>query len=359
MDDTRLRRLQEFIKPDEALLLSQPSDVTAFSGFNCLVTSEREAFLLIRKHKITLIHASFSPTSTVIVDIQLRPGCFPVQLVKHMQESASEHKLTTVYIDSENLTYEEYRWLKEKCSFLLKPQVREAIWKLKTEKNQEEIAAIASACTCTKQAVLSVQSQLRVGITEKEVATLLFLEMLRGGADATLAFPTIVAFGPHSALPHHQPTSTPLAENMPILIDVGARVNGYCADMTRTFWFGSSPSKEFLDIETIIKLSYQTTFDKLVEALQQKQPVQAKTIDAWAREVIVAAGFGTQFIHTTGHGVGLDIHEPPSLNWRNEALIEPNTIITIEPGIYLPEKFGYRYENTVVVTEQTATELSK
>ncbi len=357
--DARLATLQSSVKPNQAILLSQPSDITIFAGFNCLVTSEREAFLLIRTDDVTLIHSSFSPTSTVFADITLKTGSFPSQLVGHIEESSKVSPIKTLFIDADDLKFEEYRWIKEKCSLEIEPMQKEQIWQLRAAKNELEQQSIAKACEITSQAVTAVISQLRVGMTEKEVRSLLFLNMLQLGADANLAFPTIVAFGPNSALPHHQPTSKILEENMAVLIDVGGRVNGFCADMTRTVWFGPTPSAEFLSIESIVMAAYNAALSGVKTTIAEKKQLAAKTIDAWAREVITRAGFGQQFIHTTGHGLGLDIHEPPSLNWRNEALVATNTVITIEPGIYLQEKFGYRFENTVLITDTDAIELSK
>jgi len=114
--------------------------------------------------------------------------------------------------------------------------------------------------------------------------------------------------------------------------------------MTRTFWFGPNPDSTFTEIKDVVHAAYTAA-----EAIASDQPVTAREVDEAAREVIKKAGYGDEFIHTTGHGLGLEIHEQPSLNWRNTEKIQPNMAITIEPGIYLPGKFGYRYENTLII----------
>ena len=144
---------------------------------------------------------------------------------------------------------------------------------------------------------------------------------------------------------------------MPILIDLGATVNGYHGDMSRTVWFGKKPSPEFLKVEEVVKAAYQEAVSALKN--RQGQQILAKDLDQAARGVITQAGYGKNFIHTTGHGLGLDIHENLSLNWNNEQPILPQMVITIEPGIYLEGKFGYRYENMVVVNDDGAMELMR
>lgn len=196
--------------------------------------------------------------------------------------------------------------------------------------------------------------ELKEGITEIEVKKRISnLFELNNILD--LAFPIIVAFGPNSALPHHQPGEKILQNNMTVLIDIGAKVSDYCADMTRTIWFGKQKSERFIEIESIVLQAYKEVINKMDD---RKTSIKANDLDNAARTYIVSKGYGNQFIHTTGHGLGLSIHEPPSISWSNQTNIEPNMIITIEPGIYLNDEFGYRYENTVLVTKDGTKELT-
>ena len=127
--------------------------------------------------------------------------------------------------------------------------------------------------------------------------------------------------------------------------------------MTRSFWFGDKPTQEYLKVKKTVHQAYQAALAKLTQPLTNQ--LQAKDLDQAARSVISLAGYGPKFIHTTGHGLGLDIHEPPSLNWRNDQEIKPGMVITLEPGIYLNGRFGCRHENTILVTKDGAQELTK
>lgn len=225
-----------------------------------------------------------------------------------------------------------------------------------------EIEALAHANHITHNAITFALSQLTAGMTEQDIQLLIEKNMREQGA-FELAFPTIVAFGDHSALPHHQPSNRPLRGNDAVLIDCGAKWQHYCADVTRTVWFGNTPDPEFAKIENVVKNAYQKavvscklSVVSTVES-QHAAPLQATSLDKTARDLITAAGYGQQFIHTTGHGVGLYIHEQPSLNLHNETVLKPGMVITIEPGIYLEGKFGYRFENSIALTENSAQEL--
>lgn len=117
--------------------------------------------------------------------------------------------------------------------------------------------------------------------------------------------------------------------------------------MTRSFWFGPQPSAEFRRVERVVRAAYRQTLERL-----RHRPTSLTTqhLDEAARTTIANHGYGERFIHTTGHGLGLEIHEPPSLSWQDQAPIQPGMALTIEPGVYLPDQFGYRHENTVLVT---------
>jgi len=187
-----------------------------------------------------------------------------------------------------------------------------------------------------------------------------------------LAFPTIVAFGKNGAMPHYQPQNIKLKPETPILIDFGVNFENYYSDMSRTIWFGKQPSAKFLKAEKAVKKAHQQVLAKLTTAnldLKNKKTdlknseenttksttkieLTAKDLDQAARGEIAQRGFADQFIHTTGHGLGLEIHEPPSLSWQDHTPIKPNMVFTIEPGIYFPGEFGYRHEDTVLMTDQ-------
>lgn len=340
---SRIKVLQEEIKNQEAILLTSPSDIKYYTDFNWLLPLEREALLLITKNHAYLFHASFSPV-TQTADITLFAGCYPNQVVNHFHTILKTDSFSVLKLDAEFLFLHEFQAISKIPNLKTENFDKNIVWSQRLIKDQAELSCIRKAIKISNTAFETVQSQIQVGMTEKEIKELLETTCKNLGGEG-MAFPTIIAFGPHAALPHHQPDDTILKLETCILIDFGARFNGYCSDMTRTIWFGSHPSALFKKIENSVQKAYALALD----LLNNNNEVTAKMLDAKARSSIESDGYGSNFIHTTGHGVGLDIHEPPSLNWNNPQPLEKNMVITIEPGIYLEGELGYRYENTVIL----------
>lgn len=386
--NSRINKLQANIENNQSVLLSSASDVTYFTNFNFLLPEEREAFAFITKNSISLIYTSFSPIDNFSF-INYLKGSYPNQLASHLEKIIIDEKINTILIDDETLFVAELSAIKDKIKDLsIKNYDLNLIRNLRNIKEPYEIENIKIACEVTAQVIEEIKSELKEGITEKEVKILIDRLLEKHGVDE-LAFPTIVAFGSNTALPHHQPSGKlkvepggkfssktndepgdepnsqviTLENNMPVLIDMGAKVAGYCADMTRTFWFGDQPSDKFLEIESIVKNAYSAALGVLkdgsdIESSDNANKIIAKDVDGAARTIITNKGYANYFIHTTGHGLGLSIHEQPSLSWSNTTQILPNMTVTIEPGIYLKEEFGYRYENTVLVTKINSIELT-
>jgi Xaa-Pro aminopeptidase len=216
-----------------------------------------------------------------------------------------------------------------------------------------EIAKIRAAAKITDQVMDVVPQLLQPEITERALAWKLEKTMRDLGADAT-AFPIIVAFGPNSALPHHSPGDRELQQEEIILVDMGAELNGYKSDLTRTFFFGNTKSEKFSSIYNLVHAA-------LVAATANIRP-DVDTVQAhnFAMEIIANAGYRKNFQHGLGHGIGLDIHEEPFLSpYRPVTKIEAGTTITIEPGIYLPGWGGVRIEDLVLVNETGVETISK
>ena len=344
----RIESLQTLIPPDEAWLLSNPTDIHYYTQFDCLVTTEREAYLVVTSTQATLIHSAFSPTSTVPSKIERRQGTFVTQLPDHLRELQKHYSFIKLAVDTTNISHHEFLHLEKVAQITLAPLDRSSITYQQAQKDELEQAAITSAISITTQLFKWIHEVLQPGISEEKVASQLYQKMLQLGGDITPAFPFIVAFGEHTALPHHQPTSKVLELETPVLIDMGARYKNYCSDMTRTFWFGEHPSKEFLKVEKTVFAAY-TAAEEIVLQTNTTNPPLALDVDSAARNIIAEAGYQKEFIHTTGHGLGLSIHEKPSLSWQNHEPLRPGMAVTVEPGIYLPGKFGYRHENTLLI----------
>jgi Xaa-Pro aminopeptidase len=185
---------------------------------------------------------------------------------------------------------------------------------------------------------------VRPGLTERQVARLLETAMADAGADGP-AFETIVAAGPHGAVPHHRPTDRPLDRGDLVTMDFGARYRGYHADMTRTVAVGAPPAPALLETYALVEVAQRAGRAAV------RPGVDARDLDAAARTVIADAGQAANFPHGLGHGVGLEIHEPPLIGYHAAGTIEARTPLTIEPGVYLPGRGGVRIEDTLVVRD--------
>jgi len=216
--------------------------------------------------------------------------------------------------------------------------------RLRAVKDEQELAALGTACAITVAAFSALAAEIEVGAVE--VALARRLEQLFGefGAEDR-AFDSIVAAGAHSAIPHHEPGRRALERGDLLVIDAGARVDGYHADMTRTFVVGADPEPWQVRVHEVVR-------DAQAAATRHYVPGAARlNIDGAAREPITAAGFGDDYTHGLGHGVGLDIHEAPMIGPRSTGTIDANMAITVEPGVYLTGRGGVRIEDTLVVTD--------
>jgi Xaa-Pro aminopeptidase len=222
--------------------------------------------------------------------------------------------------------------------------------RLRAIKDPSEIAAMRSAAAAADEAFKRVIADGLVGRTEREVARALEWEMLERGASGP-SFDPIVAAGPHGALPHAQPRDVTIGPGEMVVIDWGAVVDGYHSDCTRTVLTAGANG----DARGIYELVLAAQLAGL-EAVKAGADVRA--VDSTARDVIEAAGYGEQFGHGLGHGVGLDIHEEPRLSQRAEGELNAGNVVTVEPGVYLAGKFGVRIEDLTVVTAEGAEILT-
>jgi Xaa-Pro aminopeptidase len=220
--------------------------------------------------------------------------------------------------------------------------VDNAFHALRAVKTDRELARITEAARITDAAFVAATSGVEPGITEKALAWQIESAMHELGADGP-GFPVIVAAGPHGARPHHDPSDRPIEEGEPVVIDMGAMVSGYTADLTRTICLGQAPPI-YID-------RYNTVLSAQRRALTRiRASLSGREADAVAREALSAAGFGDQFVHGLGHGVGLNIHEFPSLGQKSDDILEPGHVVTIEPGLYFEGWGGIRIEDLCVVT---------
>ena len=231
-------------------------------------------------------------------------------------------------------------------------QIKNILIQFRQMKDEREISTIHAAAAITDTAMRLVNTLAQPGITEKELAWKLEKVMREDGATG-LAFPVIVASGSNSARPHHEPGDRPLAIGDPIIIDMGAELDGYCSDMTRSFYLGADNIEQFYKIYNIVLEAQQNALDNM------RGGMTGKEIYSLARDIIDNAGYGAEFSHSLGHGVGIEIHEMPRLSsLADDEIIEDGVVVTVEPGIYLSGWGGVRIEDLVQVTEDGVKVLS-
>jgi Xaa-Pro aminopeptidase len=215
---------------------------------------------------------------------------------------------------------------------------------LRTIKDEDEIELIRAACAISCRALEDLLPSIAPGRTERDVARDLENRMLDGGADGR-AFETIVATGSNSAIPHHRPTDRVIALGDLLKIDFGALYEGYHADCTRTFIVGREPEAWQREIFDVVRAAQRAGRHALTPG------AELQGIDDAARDVVREAGYGEQFTHGLGHGVGLEIHEAPMIGYTAAGRLDARTPVTVEPGVYLPGRGGVRIEDTLVVGE--------
>ncbi len=214
---------------------------------------------------------------------------------------------------------------------------------LRLLKNADEVARMKRAAAIAQAALLATLKTLRAGMTEKAIANELIIQLLRAGSDPDMPFQPIVATGPNSANPHAVPTDRELQPGDLLLVDWGAGFEGYFSDITRTFTFGEV-DPELVKIGAVVRAANEAG------RKAGKAGLAAGVVDRAAREVIDRAGYGEFFTHRTGHGLGMEAHEPPYIFTENDLVLAEGMTFTVEPGIYLPGRGGVRIEDDVVVT---------
>jgi Xaa-Pro dipeptidase len=231
------------------------------------------------------------------------------------------------------------------------PDASEVVGSLRVRKDADEIALMRRAVKVAQEALEATIPSIQVGVSEKEIAAELVVQLLRHGSQSELPFAPIVSGGPNSANPHASPSDRKLQPGDLLVVDWGATVDGYISDLTRTFAVGKV-DEEYRKIHQIVLEANSAG------RAAAKPGVPCANVDIAARAVIEKAGYGQYFTHRTGHGIGLEAHEEPYMRGDNLQLLEPGMAFTVEPGIYLPDRNGVRIEDNVVIAEDMAECLS-
>ena len=263
---------------------------------------------------------------------------------------AGRFRLARIGLQPDTLTLQQFRQLAAALKTTRLAPAPDLIHHLRMQKDPTEIQAIRRAVAIAERAFVKLRPSIRPGQTERQIAARLEYLMRTLGADGP-SFPTIVAVGPNASLPHARAGDQSATSGSAILIDWGARLGMYCSDLTRVLFVGRIPPR-------LGKL-YQVVLDAQLKAIQAIKPhVAANRVDAVARRRIRAAGFGQNFRHGLGHGLGLQVHEQPRIAARSKTQLLPGMVFTVEPGIYLPGLGGVRIEDDVAVTPDGVQVLS-
>ena len=330
-----------------AMLITNFVDVSYATGFE-----GDDSWALILSDRIYLI-SDFRYVEQIEVE------CPWVTLVVRKNSLADEvgrlalkHRLDRIGIQGEAVTLRQKQAIDaalKPAKTRLKPTL-DLMSKLRNIKDSHELGITEAAIRIAQEGFLALHPQLRVGMTENEIAGLLVYEMRRRGASNS-AFDSIICAGANGSLPHYRPADVQITGDMALLCDWGALYRGYRSDLTRMIFLGKVPTK--------IREIYKIVLEAQQAAIEAIEPgARAALVDKKARDIIARAGYKKNFGHGLGHGVGRDIHEALSLSAKSTAVLAPGMVVTVEPGIYLPGTGGVRIEDDVLVTHDGCRVLS-
>jgi len=274
--------------------------------------------------------------------------------VEQIKELMKKHNAKSIAVESMQMSVHRLNMFKKSMpeyEFVSTDELSNEISRLRTVKTEWEIEKIQKAQQIAEKAFDEILNFIHEGVTEREISLMLDNTMYKNGAEA-MSFETIALAGKNTSMPHGVPSDYTVKNGDFVLMDFGAVYDGYHSDMTRTVCVGK-PTEEMEKV-------YNIVLEAQLEALSAvKSGITGKQLDSVARDYISDRGYGEAFGHSLGHGVGMEVHELPNASHRSEAVLKPNNVITIEPGIYLPDKFGVRIEDFVVVTENSCRNLTK
>lgn len=341
----RIKKIQDYlhIQNLEAFFITNFFNILYFSGFRTLVPHEREAFLLVTKKNLYIFSDGryadiFKPQDGVSFKLlSSEKG-----LLKHLQEIISEERITKLGFEREDLKWSEYNMFQKSLGIELVPQDRVG-GKIRAVKEKDEIQKIQKACEIGDNCLSDISKLLHIGMTEKEVAWKIESWIREKGLG--IAFDPIVAVDVNSAIPHYDTKNGAgiIKNNSIVLIDMGVQYEEYNSDITRMFFMGRQ-SDEVITVYEVLR----NTQEKTVQQISQIQkPIH---LDTYCRKLITD-NRQSNYSHSTGHGVGLEVHEYPKISSMSDDDLKPGNVFTIEPGIYYSGKWGMRIEDTIVITD--------
>ena len=314
--------------------------------------SERPVVLILEQERATFILPELESSKVSNLEIELityndETGPDPAFI-----EFSNKSRFTEVGIESRTIRHLELDLLQKTEISKSFVDAIDIFATLRMSKSNQEKKMMMNAVDIAQKSLESIMEKIRLGVTEKEFASELVIQLLKNGSESELPFSPIVASGVNAANPHHFPIDKEFEKGDLIIIDWGANYEGYFSDITRTFAIGNDIDSRLLDAYEAVKEA------NLAARGLAKSGVKAGLLDKAAREVIVDAGFGQYFTHRTGHGLGLEIHEEPYIKPNNKFVLQKGMTFTIEPGIYIPDLGGIRIEDDIYLEDQEAISLT-
>ncbi|MCP4744633.1 MAG: aminopeptidase P family protein [Desulfobacteraceae bacterium] len=357
--EDRITRVRQHIaekKIDTLLVLIEENRryLSGFKGEDHQIDESAGALLISQENLILATDSRFETQAAQEASL-FEVVIYKKGLAKELPALVRKLKTAKLGFESSRVSVSQYRSflkeLKNNDSPVELEPLNEMVELLRVVKSEDEILKIQKAIDLAESIFQQVVRKLKPGVTEKQIAWSMEAGMREAGAQA-LSFPSIIAAGPNSALPHAIPSDRPIREGEPILFDWGAKVNGYCSDASRVIIIGK-PDDTF-------KKAYSTVLEAQKRATDAiKDGVSGTYIDRIARDYIHEQGFAGKFGHNLGHGTGMAVHEAPRLSPQKDDTLKAGMIVTVEPGIYLPQWGGIRLENQVLVTSGGFKVLNK
>ena len=348
MYDQRVKKVREALleKGIDSLLVSNFYNIVYLTGFKTLTSDEREAFVLVTKNKTYL----FSDERYLDDSSKFDVGGLKLEikliepdkgLVSHLQDIIKEEQIRSLGFESEDLRFYEYQKLKEPFNDVTLLPVSRMIVKIREIKDEDEITCIQKACEIGDQCLSEIIKVIKAEMSEKELA--FKMEMWIKEKSYDLSFDPIVAIDKNSAVAHYNTKDGRgiVKNGSVVLIDFGVKYKDYLSDITRMVFFGK-PSDEVKNVYEVLSQAQQKTVEKAGELDSLKE------VDEFCRKQIMDHQLPT-YPHSTGHGVGLEIHEYPKVSINSADRKRPNQAFTVEPGVYFSGKYGMRVEDTVVI----------
>ncbi len=348
MTNKRINILQKELKSGQAFLIKSPSNRFYLTGFNSsagtVLISQSQALFFIDFRYFEKAKAIVKDLDVVLFD----------KGDKGIYEFCKKQNIKELLVETDFISLDSYKYLSDlfdgieiSKSDLLTIKLN----RMRAVKDEYELQLIKQAQALTDKGFEYILNRIKIGLTEKQIALDLEFFMRNEGADG-IAFDFIVVSGKNSSLPHGVPSDKPIQFGDFVTMDFGAKLNGYCSDMTRTIAIGGISNEQ--------KAVYDTTLKAQLAALNViKSGIICGDADKTARDIIYNAGYSGCFGHSLGHSVGIDIHETPNLSPNNKSVLRAGNVVTVEPGIYLENKFGVRIEDMVYVTDCGLINLTK